>query len=156
MSDVGKLPEIVDPPCWSLEPVDLSDFFRNVDKIIPEGAIFRLESGGTQVIEDFMACRPAKYPNEPEESRWLIFKTTKVFYMPLTKENLEGLANLSENYAEPEVGNGLGVYMDDELLLSWHDLPHDPIYVSPSIREESLKQFCEAVGCNFSMESYIG
>jgi hypothetical protein len=146
----GHLQLQVHAPCWALAPVELGDFLRNIGEIVPEQAVFRLESGGNPAVESFMVGRPAKYPNEGEK-RWLaFFKTAAVFYMPSTLRNLEGLADLSENCAEPEFGNALGIYLNDELFLSWHDLPYDPVYVSFVVPEDNISTFCGLVHCDYT------
>ncbi len=76
----------------------------------------------------------------------------KIFYMPITKENLQGLAALSERYAEPEVSSHLRVYSNGKILLSWHDLPSDPFYVANEIDEAVLKKFCSILGCEYVMD----
>ncbi|HEY3026758.1 MAG TPA: hypothetical protein VGJ55_11465 [Pyrinomonadaceae bacterium] len=74
--------------------------------------------------------------------------------MPATVENLLGLADLTERYAEPEVSNTLLVYHNDRIVLQWHDLPFDPFYVSTTIDESALKSFCDELGCGTSV-SYL-
>jgi hypothetical protein len=77
----------------------------------------------------------------------------KVFYMPVTEENLQGFATLSERYAEPEVCSHLRVYRNGKIILSWHDLPSDPFYVASEIDEVALRKFCGALGCGYTMDA---
>lgn len=142
----------VDEPRWALAPVELDAFLRNVSELLSEDAVFRLESGGQPGIETFMAGQLASHADEPAERRFGFLSTPAVFYMPATKENLARLADLSDNCAEPEFGNVLGIYVDDQLILSWHDLPDDPIYISTVIPESSISTFCRLVDCNYNRE----
>ena len=149
----GPLQLQIDAPCWLLEPVTLGDFIRNVSEIVPEEAVFRLESGGDPAVESFMAGRPAKYGNEGEERSLLFFKSPAVFYMPSTRENLEGLADLSDDCAELEFGSALGIYLDDELIVSWHDLPDDPIHVAFGVPESKIATLCRLINCDYTRKS---
>ena len=148
--------ETTDPqvgaPRWALTQVELDAFLRNVGEILAGKAVFRLESGGQPQVESFMAGQPSDYCNEPAKGLLGFFDTPAVLYMPATKENLARLADLSEKYAEPEFGNALAIYVDEQLILSWHDLPDDPVYVSTVVPESDISTFCRLVDCSYSRE----
>jgi hypothetical protein len=146
-----ELPYYVEHPCWRVSPPDLSDFLRHLPAFAPPDAILCLESGGAPEIEAYVIERPAAYENETDQG--FLKLRPKVFYTPITEENLRGLAALSERYAEPEVGNSLGVYYGGRIILSWHDLPDDPIYIAEEIDEAAVRQFCEMLGSEYATEA---
>ena len=150
MKTKAELPEIVGPPCWEVSPPDFSEFLRHLPAFMPAASVLCLEDVNAPDIEAYFLERPSTYENEPNHGFLL---RPKVFYMPITEENLRGLAALSERYAEPEVCSHLRVYQGDRIILSWHDLPSDPFYVVIEIGEDVLRRFCEILGCEFAMDA---
>lgn len=65
----------------------------------------------------------------------------------LTPENLKELWRLMENHAEPEIADHVHVYRDDTVLMEWHDWPSSDVYLTGDIPEETVRVFCETVGC---------
>ena len=148
MATGSDLPERVEPPCWRVSrPKDFCEFLRHLPSLVPPNSVLRLQSGESRDIEAYFLERPAIYENEIDQG-WFKLRP-KIFYMPMTDANLQGLADLAEKHAEPEVGNELSVYWNDQILLSWHDLPDDPFYVSYDIDKAALKHFREALQCEY-------
>ena len=140
------LPEMVTPPCWRLTPpADFCEFLRELPNFVPENSILAVEGGGAPDIETYLQERPAEYENETDQGFWKL--RPKTFYTPITTENLRGLADLSERHNELEVCGHLRVYSNNRIVLSWHDLPSDPIYVSDQFDEIKLKRVCDLLGC---------
>ena len=73
--------------------------------------------------------------------------------MAINAENLHGIASLSSEHAEPEVCSHLRVYRDKTIILSWHDLPGDPFYVTSAIDEAELRKFCNALGWKYVFDA---
>src|SRR5688572_6707730 len=117
MKTQQELLEIVEPPCWRVSPVDFSEFLRQLPKFVPSSSILCLEGVITPEIENYLQKRPAIYQNETNQG--FLKMRSKIFYMPVSEENLEGLASLSERYAEPEICSHLRVYRNDKIILSW-------------------------------------
>ena len=138
--------DIVDPPCWQMSsPIDFCEFLRKLPGFVPEDSILSIQGGCAADIEAYVTSRPAIYDNETDQG-WFKLRT-KTLYMPVTDSNLQGLADLSEKHAEPEVANSLGVYHNHQVILSWHDLPGDPIYLSDSLDGRILREACVSLGC---------
>lgn len=150
MKTDAELPEFVGPPCWRVSPPDFYEFLRHLPGFAPNGSALRLEGVGAKDIEAYLLERPAAYPNQTDQGFWKL--RPMIFYTPVTEENLSRLAALSDGYAEPEVCDRVCVYRGDRIILSWHDLPFDPLYVSREIDEAALKRFCEALGCEYAAE----
>ena len=51
------------------------------------------------------------------------------------------------------MGNSLKVYNDGRIMLSWDDLPGDPIYIAEEIGEEVVRRFCETLGSEYATET---
>jgi hypothetical protein len=126
-------------------PRDFCEFLRELPDFVPNDSILCLEGGDAPDLEAYLASRPAVYDNETDQG---FFKLRpKTFYMPITKMNLLGFADLCERHAEPEVCNTLSVYWTNHMILSWHDLPDDPIYLSDKLDETVLRSVCNTLGC---------
>ena len=151
MKSETKLPEIVEPPCWKVSPVDFSEFFRQLPKLVPDNSVLCLEGVYVPEIEAYLQKRPASYENETNQG--FLKMRPKIFYIPITEENLQNFALLTERYAEPEVCSNLQVYWNDKIILSWHDLPSDPFYVSEEVNEFVLKKFCSSFGYGCVVET---
>lgn len=146
MKTKPMLPDTVDAPCWRMSPPrDFCEFLRQLPNFVLTGSILCLEGGDAVDVEAYVLERPATYENETDQDFWKF--RPKCLYMPITQENLDGLARLCEKHAEPEVSNTLSVYWNDRIILSWHDLPVDPIYISDVMEEAVLRRACDILGC---------
>ncbi|HEY0077558.1 MAG TPA: hypothetical protein VGB73_02860 [Pyrinomonadaceae bacterium] len=153
MKTKAELPEIVESPCWEVSPVDFYEFLRQLPHLFPSNSVLCLEGVDVPRLAAYLRKRPAAYENELNQG-WLNMRP-KIFYMPITEENLQGFAALSERYAEPEVCSHLRVYRNDKIILSWHDLPSDPFYVANEIDEAALRKFCSALGCEYVVDAEV-
>src|SRR3990172_378340 len=126
----------IDPPCWEMSPPDLTRFISELLSFAPAGSVLCLEGANATDVEGYLEARPSAIKNETDEG--FLKMREKVFFMPITSRNLRGLADLTEVHAEPEVCSNLRVYDGKRIILSWHDLPSDPIYVTKAIDEAAL------------------
>ena len=150
----STLPSQVGPPCWEISPPDLTDFISKVGAFVAEESVLCLEGGNAADVECYLQAMPGPIDNETNQG--FLKMRPKVFFMPITRENLRGLGNLTEVHAEGEVCDNLRVYDGEEIILSWHDLPSDPIYVASAIDEAALRKFCEALGCEYLFRASAG
>jgi len=151
MKTKAELPEIVEAPCWEVSSVDFYEFLGQLPYLAPSDSVLCLEGVDVSDIEAYLQKRPAIYENETNQG--FLKMRPKIFYIPITEENLQGLASLSERYAEPEVCSHLRVYRNGKIILSWHDLPSDPFYVVKEIDEAALRMFCSNLGCEYVMNA---
>ena len=154
MRNAFNLPLYVGLPCWEVSPPDLTRFICELSAFAPEGSTLCLEGGNAADVERYLEARPG--PIENKTNQGFLKIRPKVFYMPITPENLRGLGSLTEQHAEMEVCSSLCVYEGEKIILSWHDLPSDPIYVARAIDEKALRTFCEALGCKYAFFTNAG
>lgn len=143
----SELPDIVEPPCWEVSPTDFYDFLHQLPKLALNNSTLCLEGVSAPEIESYLQRRPTSYKNETNQG--FLKMGSKIFFMPITEDNLQGFVLLTEKYAEPEICDHLRVYRGDKIILSWHDLPSDPFYVSNEIDETVLVNFCANLGCEY-------
>ena len=137
--------------CWEVSgPKDFPSFFRGLIGFLPEGAIMRFESGcPSGELATFFASNsiPEKIPI-PKGTIW---PKPQVFNVPATDQNLLELSELTEKYAEPEVAIHFHIYLNDYVLIGWHDafLFDDPMYVSKKIPEDKIAIFCDSLSMTY-------
>lgn len=148
------LPQMVDAPCWTVTPSDLTKFLEELHTLVPSNSILCLDGVNAPDIECYLNERPSSYANKT--NRGLLRMRPKVYFMPITAQNLQGLATLSAVHAEPELCSHLRVYHDETIILSWHDLPNDPFYVATQIDETAVVRFCNALGCRYEFDASAG
>jgi hypothetical protein len=135
--------------CWVVSGVkSLSDFLRAIYYLVPMGSVLYLEDGNTPTkLRSFLEQRNARNISKVEMGT--IWPRPECFHIEITKENIEGLAEFAENYAECEVAIHLHVYKDGKMLLQWYDAFFDPLLVSVEIPEEKIQAFCDKLKANF-------
>jgi hypothetical protein len=70
--------------------------------------------------------------------------------MSITPRNLEGLADLAERHAFPELAIHLHVYKGTDMLLQWYDAGgRDPLLLSKQIPVERVREFCNRLGVEY-------
>jgi hypothetical protein len=145
----SELPQFVTgETCWRISSVpDLPTFIRELPSLVPAGSILSLEDTISEDIERFLAEKPAIYPNETDQG--FLRMRVKTSFTPLTHETAEGLADLAEHHAEPEVCSHLRVYSDGDAVLAWHDIVDDPVYINGSVDENRIRAFCNKLGTTY-------
>jgi hypothetical protein len=140
----SELPTMVEAPCWRVSPADLCAFFYHLPTLEGDQDVLCMEGIGLAEIERLLQARPAIYENETDRG-FLNLRST-ILYTPVAEDTCSALAAICQNHAEMEVCSHLRVYRNDQIILSWHDLPVDPFYLAAEIDEDRLRQFCTALG----------
>ena len=138
-----------DAACWELLPPrgsrDLPLFLRALDGLFPEHSVLYLEDGTpSREIRKFLEERAAA--NTSKVAPGTIWPRPEVFHMKITSENLQGLAELAERAATPEIAVHIHVCNEDKVLLEWYDAFVDPFRVSKSIVESEVKRLAQKLG----------
>ena len=136
-------------PHWEVEgPQTFNEFLRALMQWAPADGFLYLEGGyPDQEIKDFLARRAV--PPAAEIDRGTIWPRPRVDHLPASQEVLEELAAIMEHHAEPELAIHFHVYQGDEVLLEWHDAFMQPMLISGSIPEETVKAFAQAMGTQY-------
>ena len=144
-----KLPQFVTgKTCWRISKVpDFPTFLRNLPSLVPSGSVLCLEGTGAEDIEGYLSQRPAIYPNEVTQG--FLSMRAKTYFMPVTLENLHGLAELAEHHAEPEICDHLRVYFNDKAVLAWHDISDDPLDIGDQIDESRIRAFTDELDTTY-------
>jgi hypothetical protein len=139
----------IDHPYWTVsKPNDFPAFLRVLPDIMPDGSILYLESSHTAPdVQTYLHTRQAVTTCKIAGAT--IWPRPEYFHIPITPENVAGLAELSEHYAVPEICDHLHVYKDGRMLLQWYDAPVDPLALSREISEKELKFLCDSLGCKY-------
>ena len=62
---------------------------------------------------------------------------------------LTELAEIIKHHAKPELAIHFHVYINDSVLLEWHDAFSQPMLMSGVIPEEKIKVFSDKIGKNY-------
>jgi hypothetical protein len=119
----------LESPKWEISPTcDMSAFLRALIDVIPKGSILYLEGGSPdKEIRSYLEARKA--PNPIKVALGTIWPRPICYHIPITPENLNGLAELAERHATPEIADHLHIYKGSKVLLQWHDaFYNDPLY----------------------------
>jgi hypothetical protein len=140
------------PPgeCWEVSATrDSAAFVRHLPDLLPERTVLYLEGGSaSEGIQTFLEPRGAPQPSQV--ARGTVWPRPRIYHLPMTGQNVAGLAALFETHAAPEICIHFHAYRGDELLLQWHDAFYDdPFLISLNISEDAVKRFCNTLGCTY-------
>ena len=138
---------IVEPPCWEMSAPDLAHFIAELGDFGQSGYVLSLDGVIAADVEDYLRARPGPIENRTDQG--FLKMRSKVFFMPITGESAQGLARLSEKHADPEVCSHLRVYDGNRLILSWHDVPFDPVYFGSEVAEARVRKLSASLGCRY-------
>jgi hypothetical protein len=138
---------IVQPPCWEMSAPDLTHFIAELGDFGHSGYVLSLDGVIAADVETYLRARPGTIENRTDQG--FLKMRSKVFFMPITGESAQGLARLSENHADQEVCDHLRVYEGNRLILSWHDVPFDPVYFGSEVAEAIVRKLSASLGCRY-------
>lgn len=142
---------IPDASFWEVSsPQDYKQFFKALPQVLPGGSILYMEGTAisTRVREFLLAQVIAPPITIPRGTIW---PRPQTYHLPVTEPNLQGLAELAQTMAGPEICDHLIAYQDDQVLLIWYDaLLDSPLYLSKTIAEKSVRSFCRTLHCHYA------
>lgn len=89
---------------------------------------------------------------DPDTGNWQILDRCPCYmhnHMPITQENMNALAKLSREYYFFGAAMHFHVYKGMDLILEAWDKADEGCYVTTDIAEDTIKEFCKAVGCQY-------
>jgi len=135
-------------PHWVLSKVrqrQFGAFLHALSDLVPAESVLCLEGGSPdEEIRTFFENRRFEHPVQIEKG--ISWPKPECYHMPITRENIEGLALLTERHAFPEIAIHIHVYHGEKSLLEWHDIFSRSFYASKDIPEERIREFCKVLG----------
>ena len=133
--------------CWKVSaPKDAAPFLRALADLAPEGSILYLESGGSPPDPVKLFLLSIKLEDHIGISGGTLLPTPRIYKFPLTRGNLETLAQLQEKYPTPVGSVHIHIYKGEKVLLWGYDAFLDPIFISKAIPEKNVRTFCRTLG----------
>lgn len=122
-------------------------------EVLPPGLTLYIEGTSiAPIVAAYFGDRPAEHPLPVATS--VIWPRPKAYHMPMTPENVAGLAELMENLATPEVADHVHAYRGTTAYLIWYDAWFDsPFYLRKDVPEEQVRRLCSDFGCEYSSGS---
>jgi hypothetical protein len=134
---------------WVIEsPGSLTKFLRQLRLLVPEDALLYIDMLGVPEIQRYAEEHRVRGGIDFPKG-WSNIEVTFP-HLPIREEVLSGLADVCETHHPAEITSEIIVYRGKEVLVTWHDLPDDPIYVSVKVDEACVHEFCRAAGCRYS------
>ena len=136
-------------PYWEINgPKTFVELFNALQDLLPEGAILYFEDGCRDAeIDDFL--NKQSIPEVSHVAMGTIWPRPKVFHLPATTSILTELSKIMKHHAEPELAIHFHVYLNDSILLEWHDAFSQSMLMSEAIPEEKVKVFADKIGENY-------
>jgi hypothetical protein len=134
----------VSPPDWAAVP----DFLRLLPTLMPSGSVLYLEGRPASAVRAYLEARAAT--DTTKVAMGTIWPRPLVFHVGMTTSCLEGLAQLVEQHGWHEFAHHLHVYQGTQVLLEWYDFPDDPFWVSQTLPEDAVSEFCSRLGLQCS------
>ncbi|HED52428.1 MAG TPA: hypothetical protein ENI83_02615, partial [Gammaproteobacteria bacterium] len=132
---------------WSLwaKKIDSTKLFKELSAIFLGSYTIFIE--GTNISDQ----AEAHYKKNSSKSKYLpevctISPKPKCFACEATEYFWEGLIDLSETHAEPELFSHFFIYRDTMPLLEWWDSFSDPLYLSKSTSEKEINGMATRLG----------
>ncbi len=146
---------LCDEPHWAIEGnPDFALLFRNLPGLIEGGATLAISGSSLgHDVKDYLDKLKVTPSNsircEPH------FFGPEAYHIPITVKNLNGLADVSERHAEPEVADHMIVYRDTTVLLEWYDAGSNPIWITKDVAKERIDNFGRAIDCEIKTVSKV-
>ncbi|MHC4396126.1 MAG: hypothetical protein ACYS1A_10780 [Planctomycetota bacterium] len=134
---------------WEISGVkDFPAFLRAVSDLVISDSVLYLE-GGTPPKKLKLYLKKRAATNTSKVEMGTIWPRPECFHMQITRANLEGLAELVESYATPQVAVHLHIYKSGKMFLEWYDAFFDPLRISREIQETVIKEFSNKLGADY-------
>ena len=141
----------LDAPGWELSATrDVERFLRALPLLAPEGAVAYFEGTGESHVTDYLTH--IAMPAQTKVAVGIIWPKPDFYHVAVTVSAMEDLARFLEQNPTGYFCSHCHVYRDGVILLGWHDAFSDPIYLSRTISENTVKTFAAAIGASYSQE----
>ncbi len=135
-------------PGWIIKaPVSLLSFLRELHLLVPVNSILYIDMLHEYEIQTY--AKQNQIPGSIDFPRGWSNVHVTFPHLPVKPEVMRGLADVCENRDPAEITNEMIVYQNQDILVTWHDIPDNPIYVSKRIEEKRVRDFCSAARCSY-------
>lgn len=138
---------------WEISPPPAGafpSFLRTLAEVMPEGSVLFLEGHPTWKVRLYLTAHAAE--RVTAVARAMFWRRPSVFHLPVTRENLEGLAALAARAPARELARHLHVYQGERVLLEWYDVPVGLFRMSRDFPAGKVKHVC----ARFDLRCTIG
>jgi hypothetical protein len=115
-----------------------------LETLLPQGSVVVLETTSFDPdVEKLL--RHYAVPAGIEIRAGILWPRSKMLHVGVTRDSLKALHDLVTTLPAPQVCDHLYAYVGKDLLLEWTDVFDDPIYLSPSLPEAAVAEFCNTL-----------
>jgi hypothetical protein len=131
------------------EPVP---FFRALAKLLPDGAVLYMEGTSIAPYVAGFYERHAATDTVPV-ARDCISPVPDVFHVVFSPAVVDGLCELAEERANPELFDHIKAYHDGTLIFTYHDAFDGQLRVSGRLPESVILEFSSLMGGTYTQEA---
>jgi hypothetical protein len=150
--------------CWEVTEIkyrQAGKFFNALITLMPDECTFCVETTSlAEEVREFFEASKIPYITKVQLGTGSAYPAApKVFHIAFSEQNMRQFEEFAENFAMPEICDHIHIYKYNEVLLEWFDVFSNPLYISKKISEDSIKSFCEKIGCEYcdgSLPSWPG
>jgi hypothetical protein len=130
---------------WELTaPAGQERIAAALETLLPQGSVVVLETTSFDPEVERL-LRQYVVPAGIEIRAGILWPRSKMLHVGATSHSLKALHDLITTLPAPQVCDHLYAYAGKDLLLEWTDAFDDPIYLSPSLPEATVAEFCETL-----------
>jgi hypothetical protein len=127
---------------------DPARLFASLVHLVPAAAYLFLEGGShPPKLRGWLEAHDAAIV--PRPALGTIWPAAPFFSVSIVPGPLDELAELTKSLASPEVCDHLHVVAGERMLVSGYDAFSDPFYVSGTVPEQNVREFCDLAGCTY-------
>jgi hypothetical protein len=137
---------LIDCPHSEVDAVkDYPSFFRALPLLVSKEAQVSFGQGAwDRETEAFFSKHAVPVPEVVQR-----LAEDVIVCLPAEEMILNELAEIAEDYAEPETAGQIVVSLGDRILLEWWDAPFDQFHISATIPEAQVAAFCRKLGAAY-------
>ena len=135
---------------WELlAPAKQDRIVPAMETLLPESSVVVLETTKfDSEVEEVL--RAHAVPAGLHVRAGILWPRSTMLHIGVTHDSMLGLHDLITTLPAPQVCHHLYAYSGKDLLLEWTDAFDDPIYLSGSLPEATVAQFCNTLGVTVS------
>lgn len=132
---------------WEISsPSDPVKLFNSLNIILPEDSIMYFEDVYENKVKK--ALKAISTDSKTIIHSGTLWPKPDVFHVPATDENYGKMQEIAKNHF---ISVHFHILRDDVKILEWYDaFDKDPLYISMTVDEERIKEFCEKLGLKYS------
>jgi hypothetical protein len=136
-------------PFWEVSgKTDFPSLLIALAELLPGKCVLYFE-GGSPSGELAQFLREHSVPERSHVAYGTIWPKPSVFHLPATAATISHLADLMRSRVYPELAIHFHAYLDQTVLLEWHDAFEQPMLLFGELPEEQVRAFADRLRMSY-------